>query len=317
MIVAVSALSTVSAYYYKGTGFSHTIPESKYSSMTVSDILSQYSDTDCNSEVSGTCTKVVDGDTIYVSGVGKVRFVGVNTPERGVEGYNTSKNFVKKLCLDKTVSLDIDDSKNKDKYGRTLAVVIVDGKNLNQILLDEGLAEIMYIPPSEFNPYSWQSDSSSTYNFIGTCDSTLGATYSFMDNFYSFFGMNRNDNNNNVENTVQNNVNDNVNNYEILSGTFSTASSLSAKTYCTVNIGTEHAGENLQISVLYSRDGSNLNHGIIVPKTVSSQGNLKVASKDAFKYYPDHALITVYDKSGNTLTTKEVNMDPSSGSQSF
>ena len=96
-----------------------------------------------------------------------------------------------------------------------------------------------------------------------------------------------------------------------------TYSSLSAKTYCTVNIGTEHAGENLQISVLYSRDGSNLNHGIIVPKTVSSQGNLKVASKDAFRYYPDHALITVYDKSGNTLTTKEVTMDPSSGSQSF
>ena len=39
--------------------------------------------------------------------------------------------------------------------GRTLAVVYVAGTNLNQQLLKKGYAEIMYIPPSEFNPYSW------------------------------------------------------------------------------------------------------------------------------------------------------------------
>jgi hypothetical protein len=79
----------------------------------------------------------------------------VNTPERGVEGYITSKNFVQKLCLNKEVGIDIDDSKNNDRYGRTLAVVIVDGKNVNEMLLKEGLAEVMYMPPSEFYPYDW------------------------------------------------------------------------------------------------------------------------------------------------------------------
>lgn len=153
LIIAIGALSIASAY--TGTGFSHNIPSSKYSDMSASDILDKYSDTECNVEETAICTKVVDGDTIYLDNGEKVRFVGVNTPERGVEGYIASKNFVQKLCLNKEVGLDIDDSKHNDRYGRTLAVVIVDGKNVNEMLLKEGLAEIMYMPPSEFYPYNW------------------------------------------------------------------------------------------------------------------------------------------------------------------
>lgn len=103
----------------------------------------------------GYCNYVVDGDTINVEGVGRIRFVGVNTPERGQAGYQEAKDFVKSYCLDKTVYLDVDDAKNHDKYGRTLAVVYVGKTNLNALLLQKGYAEVMYIPPSEFNPYSW------------------------------------------------------------------------------------------------------------------------------------------------------------------
>jgi len=156
LILAIGILSSTSAYYYKGTGFNHNISYSQYYGMSSEDILNEYNDTNCTVEERGICYKVVDGDTIWVEGVGKVRFVGVNTPERGVDGYNVSKNFVKKLCLNQEVGLDIDDAKPKDKYNRTLAVVIVDGKNLNEILLKEKLAEVMYIPPSEFMPYSWE-----------------------------------------------------------------------------------------------------------------------------------------------------------------
>jgi endonuclease YncB( thermonuclease family) len=156
-VLALGAISIASAY--TGTGFSHSIPSSKYYDMSASDILSQYSDSECHVEESAVCTNVVDGDTIYLDNGKKVRFVGVNTPERGVEGYITSKNFVQKLCLNKEVGLDIDDRKHNDKYGRTLAVVIVDGKNLNEMLLKEGLAEVMYMPPSEFYPYNWANSS--------------------------------------------------------------------------------------------------------------------------------------------------------------
>ena len=116
-------------------------------------------------DVTGVCTYVVDGDTIdvditrnNVTETMRVRLVGINTPEKNIDGYATSKSFVEKICLNQEIGLDIDEAKPTDKYGRTLAIVIVENKNLNQILLNEGLAEIMYIPPSNFDPSSWIID---------------------------------------------------------------------------------------------------------------------------------------------------------------
>ena len=157
LIIGLGVISIASAY--TGTGFSHNIPTSKYSDLSTSDILNKYNKTDCKVEESAVCTKVVDGDTIYLNNGKKVRFVGVNTPEKGVDGAMTSKLFVEKLCLGKTVGIDVDNSKRADKYGRTLGVVIVEGKSVNEMLLKEGLAEVMYIPPSEFYPYSWAGNS--------------------------------------------------------------------------------------------------------------------------------------------------------------
>jgi micrococcal nuclease len=136
------------SYNLKNTTHPTTVP-------TNTTTITNTSSESQNVEISGKCYKVIDGDTIDVEGVGRVRFVGVNTPERGESGYKTAKNFVKNKCLGKTVGLDIDDDKNTDKYDRTLAVVYVDGVNLNQELLKKDYAEVMYIPPSEFNPYSW------------------------------------------------------------------------------------------------------------------------------------------------------------------
>lgn len=186
LILAIGAISVANAY--TGTGFTHNIPTSKYRDMSTSDILSKYSDTDCQVEESAVCTQVVDGDTIYLDNGKKVRFVGVNTPERGVDGYITSKNFVQKLCLNKEVGLDIDDSKHTDKYGRTLAVVIVDGKNVNEMLLKEGLAEIMYIPPSEFYPYTWADESTPTPTSEHTYVNTHSDTGSSSSDAGSYIG---------------------------------------------------------------------------------------------------------------------------------
>lgn len=170
LIIAIGALSVASAY--TGTGFTHSIPFSKYRDMSASDIINGYSKTDCKVEETGVCTNVVDGDTIYLDNGEKIRFVGVNTPERGVEGYITSKNFVQKLCLNKEVGIDVDDAKHSDKYGRTLGVVIVDGRNVNEMLLKEGLAEVMYIPPSEFYPYNWADNTTHIPNSYHTYANT-------------------------------------------------------------------------------------------------------------------------------------------------
>jgi endonuclease YncB( thermonuclease family) len=106
----------------------------------------------------GEVVYVEDGDTIDVSPVEgayiqRIRLVGVNTPERDEPGYNEAKEFVKEMCLGKEVSFDVDDCKPYDEYHRILAVVYVNGTNLNAELLKGGYAEILYIPPSEFNPH--------------------------------------------------------------------------------------------------------------------------------------------------------------------
>ena len=190
LIIGIGLISASSAYV--GTGFEHQIPFTKYSKLKNNNILNKYNNTTCKIEAHGICTKVVDGDTIYVEGVGKIRFVGVNTPERGVNGYQTSKDFVKKLCLNKEVRLDIDNKSKTDRYGRKLAVVIVGDKkigykNLNEILLKENLAEIMFIPPSEFNPYTWAPDSSIIQN-LGKTATKNSLTSSVSNNGKSVTG---------------------------------------------------------------------------------------------------------------------------------
>lgn len=103
----------------------------------------------------------------------------------------------------------------------------------------------------------------------------------------------------------------------IYSGSFSTGSSLSDKTYASIYVGKEHSGENVKIQIKYSRDGSSLNNGNMVPKTVDSSGYINVKSADAYKYYPDFAEINIYDTSGNLLDTQSVSLNPDSGTQYF
>ena len=103
----------------------------------------------------------------------------------------------------------------------------------------------------------------------------------------------------------------------ISGGSFSTGSSLSDKTYASIYVGPQHSGEKVKIQIKYSRDGSSLNSGNMVPKTVDSSGYISVASADSYKYYPDFAEINLYDTSGNLLDTQSVSLSPQSGTQIF
>jgi micrococcal nuclease len=60
------------------------------------------------------------------------------------------------IWLCEEVKLDVDDKKQYDSYYRTLAVVYVNETNLNEKMVKEGDAEVMYIPPSEFDCREWE-----------------------------------------------------------------------------------------------------------------------------------------------------------------
>ena len=100
-------------------------------------------------EKSGKCLEVIDGNTIQVYGVGRVQLIQVDTPSTE-PGLGQAKKLVEDKCLGKTVYLDIDDKQPEDKYGRTLAIVYTDNDDINRELIDNGLAEISYFEPSEF-----------------------------------------------------------------------------------------------------------------------------------------------------------------------
>ena len=111
---------------------------------------------------SGYIKNIVDGDTIDVSfniyGVQRVRLVGIDAPEIGEAGYEEAKEFVNETCRWEEVKLDVDDKKQYDSYYRILAVVYVNETNLNEKMVREGYAEVMYVPPSEFDSREWEAD---------------------------------------------------------------------------------------------------------------------------------------------------------------
>jgi len=98
---------------------------------------------------------VVDGDTIEIRGLKQsVRYLGIDTPEVGDYGQPAeplgyrAKEFNEQLVQGKQVKLEYDEEKY-DKYGRLLAFVYVDGVLVNEALVREGLARVLFIDPNK------------------------------------------------------------------------------------------------------------------------------------------------------------------------
>lgn len=84
-----------------------------------------------------------------------------------------------------------------------------------------------------------------------------------------------------------------------------------------MDVGTAYSGKNVIAQIWYSRDGSILNHGNMVPITVTSDGYINIRSADAYRFFPDHAEINIYDTSRNLICSKEVSMSPESRIQTY
>ena len=93
--------------------------------------------------------RVFDGDTIRVKGADgqtTIRLLGIDAPEtskdKGTPGQpysRKSQRYLAGLVLNHPVTLEV---YGRDRYGRCLAVVYCDGRDVNRAMLLAGLAEV-------------------------------------------------------------------------------------------------------------------------------------------------------------------------------
>ncbi|KHO55284.1 MAG: micrococcal nuclease [archaeon GW2011_AR19] len=86
--------------------------------------------------------RIVDGDTIETE-LGKIRLLGINTPEKKEKYYQEAKDSLNEKILNKTVRLEYGKDK-KDRYNRTLAYVFLNNKNINLKQVEQGFANYYF-----------------------------------------------------------------------------------------------------------------------------------------------------------------------------
>lgn len=91
--------------------------------------------------IDGKVIGVADGDTITVLDADKVqhkiRLAGIDAPEKKQPFGQRSKESLNDLVFDKTVSVETD---KRDRYGRNIGKVLVDGVDANLEQLKRGMA---------------------------------------------------------------------------------------------------------------------------------------------------------------------------------
>jgi micrococcal nuclease len=107
----------------------------------------------CDSPACGsgqaTVERVIDGDTIVVTGGVRVRYLLADAPEiaSGGDCYGANAaQFNADLVLGRRVELGYDTA-CQDMFGRTLAYVTVDGQDVSRLLVERGYACVLHIPP--------------------------------------------------------------------------------------------------------------------------------------------------------------------------
>ena len=88
----------------------------------------------------GKVVGISDGDTITVMHNGKgekIRLYGVDCPEKHQDFGNKAKKFTSNMVFGKIAEVE---PVTTDRYGRTVGLVSVNGKNLNEELIRNGFA---------------------------------------------------------------------------------------------------------------------------------------------------------------------------------
>jgi len=118
--------------------------------------------------IAGYVTQHIDGDTLKVYGK-SIRLVLVDAPESNEPGYAEASNFIANTCpVDSFVVVDEDDLQTEGSFGRIIGVVHCNGVNLNEAILDSGLADLFasFCSSSEFENSAWAQ----RHGCVPSCD---------------------------------------------------------------------------------------------------------------------------------------------------
>lgn len=92
--------------------------------------------------------RVVDGDTVELEGVGRVRLIGVDTPERGEECFDEATGYLEDLIGDKTVRYRYQ-AERQDRYDRELLDLFREEQLINLDIAEAGWGEELTIAPND------------------------------------------------------------------------------------------------------------------------------------------------------------------------
>jgi micrococcal nuclease len=94
-------------------------------------------------------TRIIDGDTIECRNVGRVRLIGMDTPELSQQPYGgQAKEALRVMLVGRAeVALELD-VERRDSYDRLLAYVWVDSLMANWALVRQGWAVVLTYPPN-------------------------------------------------------------------------------------------------------------------------------------------------------------------------
>lgn len=92
-------------------------------------------------------SRVVDGDTVELADGRRVRYIGINTPERDQPFYQEATALNRELVEGKSVRLEFDVAP-MDQYGRLLAYVWIGEMMANMEIVSRGYANVFTVPPN-------------------------------------------------------------------------------------------------------------------------------------------------------------------------
>jgi micrococcal nuclease len=88
----------------------------------------------------------IDGDTVVLAGGARVRYIGIDTPERGEPFFDVATEYNRRLVEGKRVQL-LKDESDTDRFGRLLRYVLAGDILVNAELVREGLADAKRYEP--------------------------------------------------------------------------------------------------------------------------------------------------------------------------